>query len=286
VAWKQHVNAALRRTTGYELTKPGPRAVRRRRLSATGDRLLTAPVFVISSVRSGSTLLRVLLDSHSQVYAPHEIHLRNVGVRVNGGFTQRSLEEFGLDRRELQHLLWDRILHRELEQSGKRIFVNKTPGNVFMIDRILECWPDARFIFLLRHPAAITKSRQQVRPRDDAERNLAKIVRYCEAVQAAREAHSGHEVRYEDLTADPEVQTQRLCAFLGVPWEPAMLDYAAADHGRYRRGIGDWNEKLRSGRIHVAPPPPPVTEVPPSLRGIAAQWGYRTEATPVQSGGG
>ena len=277
------MNAALRRTTGYQLTKPGERTSRRR-TRAGGDRLLVAPVFVLSSVRSGSTLLRVLLDSHSQLYAPHEIHLRNIAVRVKGGFTERSLEEFRLDRRQLQHLLWDRMLHRELEQSGKRILVNKTPGNVFMVDRILECWPDARFIILLRHPLAIARSRQQVRPNDDEERNLAKIVRYCEAVQAARESHPGLEVRYEDLTADPAGQTRRLCEFLGVPWEPGMLDYAAADHGRYRRGIGDWNEKLRSGRIHVAPPPPPESEVPPSLHEFAAAWGYLPRARTAPAG--
>jgi Sulfotransferase family len=152
--------------------------------------------------------------------------------------------------------------------------VNKTPGNVFMVDRILECWPDARFIFLLRHPLAIVRSRQQVRPGDDPERNLAKVERYCLAVEAAREAHPGFELRYEDLTADPLAQTHRLCEFLGVPWEEGMLDYGAADHGRYRRGIGDWSEKIRSGAIQAAPPPPPASEAPPSLRAIAAGWGY------------
>ena len=66
------VNRALLRTTGYELRRP--RAANRRRQvgSASGDRLLERPAFVLSSVRSGSTLMRVLLNSHSEVHAPPE----------------------------------------------------------------------------------------------------------------------------------------------------------------------------------------------------------------------
>jgi hypothetical protein len=267
---KGRLNATLRRTTGYELRKPPSR--RRRR--ARADRLVTAPAFVLSSVRSGSTLLRVLLDSHSQIHAPHELHLRHMTLKITGRYTEKSLEAIGLDRDQLRYLLWDRVLHRELEHSGKRILVNKTPSDVFVADKLLECWPDARFIFLLRHPLAIARSRYKIRSNDDPERNVQRIMRYCRAVQAARETYPGLTVRYEDLTADPVKETQRLCEFLGVPWEPGMLDYGAVDHGRYRPGMGDWNEKLRSGRIQPAPPPPPEREVPESMREIAAAWGY------------
>ena len=81
-------------------------------------------------------------------------------------------------------------------------------------------------------------------------------------------------MRYEDLASDPAAETKRLCAFLDVEWEPGMLDYGAGDHGRYRRGIGDWNEKLKSGQVQPPPPPPPESEVPAALRPIAAAWGY------------
>ena len=48
------------------------------------DRLVTAPTFILSSVRSGSTLLRLLLDSHPDICAPHEMHLRGIGVWTRG----------------------------------------------------------------------------------------------------------------------------------------------------------------------------------------------------------
>ena len=241
------------------------------------DRLLRAPGFVLCSVRSGSTLLRVLLDSHSEICAPHELHLRNLRIRLRGRYTERSLEASGLDRRELQHLLWDRVLHRELEAGGKRILVNKTPSDAFIAGRLLECWPDARLIFLLRHPLAIARSRQRARPKDSPQRNLTRVLRFCTAVEEARRAHDGLTVRYEDLTADPAGETRRLCDFLGVAWEPEMLDYGRFEHGRFRPGLGDWSRNIRSGKIRPAGPPPPVEEVPEALRPLAAAWGYVPE---------
>jgi hypothetical protein len=226
---------------------------------------------VLSSVRSGSTLLRVLLNTHSQIHAPHELHLRNIWVKTRHHNTQWALHEMGLDPNQLTYLLWDRILQRQLERSGKRILVNKTPSDVFIADRIRECWPDARFIFLLRHPLAIARSREKIGS-EDLDDNVRRVLRYCEAVQKARDEHAGLTVRYEDLAADPAAQTQRLCEYLGLPWEREMLDYGEGEHGRYRRGIGDFSDKLKSGQVQQ--PAPPAGDVPAPQRGIAAAWGY------------
>lgn len=243
------------------------------------SRLLTAPVFILCSVRSGSTLLRVLLDSHSQIHAPPELHLRGMRVRVRGRYSQRSLNAIGLDRRELRHLLWDRVLHRELERSDKAILVNKTPSDVFIADRIRECWPDARFVFLLRHPLAIVRSRAAARGKaNEPDRNLRRVLRYGAALEAARARHPGPTLRYEDLTRDPAGETRRVCEFLGVPWEPAMLDYGRREHGAFRPGLGDWSENIRSGSVQPAAPLPAAEEVPAALRELCAAWGYLPQA--------
>ncbi len=47
-----------------------------RRPSDPRDRLVQRPCFLLSSVRSGSTLSRVILNSHSQIHSPHEMHFR------------------------------------------------------------------------------------------------------------------------------------------------------------------------------------------------------------------
>ncbi len=234
---------------------------------------MAAPVFILCTLRSGSTLLRVLLNSHSQIHAPHELHLRYISVKLDKTWSRRSMKQMGLDAGALEYLLWDRLLHRELSSSGKRLIVDKTPNNVFMVDRIRECWPDARFVFLLRHPAAIARSRQKLLGAElDHDENVDLIRRYCEALERARETHDGITVRYEELTADPRAVTRRLCGFLGVEAEPGMLEYGNFDHGPYRPGLGDPAERIKTGRVQAASPAPEI--VPDPLRAITATWGY------------
>jgi hypothetical protein len=278
VAWKKALNDAIYRRTGYQLQKVGSRKVpsprKRRDRLRPGDRLLEQPTFILCSVRSGSTLLRVLLDSHSRVHCPHEMHLRDIGVTVREGYPQRALNEVGLDEKRLQYLLWDRVLQRELDESGKELLVNKTPNDVFIVDRILECWPDARFIFLLRHPGSIARSRHNARPQDSGDRNATMVARYCNALEKARNEHEGITVRYEDLASDPAATTRRLCEFLGVEWEESMLDYGEFSHGKFRPGLGDWSHNIKSGEIQPPTPPPAPEEIHPKLVDIARAWGY------------
>ncbi|MBM0274501.1 sulfotransferase [Micromonospora tarensis] len=94
------------------------------------DRLVTSPVFVLSSIRSGSTLLRCILNTHSQLHAPHELQLVDLAVGIESRFARLAMEVAVLGTRELEHLLWDRVLHRELLRSGKPIVIDKTPTNL------------------------------------------------------------------------------------------------------------------------------------------------------------
>ena len=283
--WKKTINTALTKATGYQLEQARPAGPRKGGVSPRGrlrkgDRLVKAPVFVMCTLRSGSTLLRVLLNSHSQIHAPHELHLRYVSVSLDKKWSERSMKEMGFDQDKLRYLLWDRILHRELSGSGKPIIVDKTPNNVFMPELIRAAWPDARFIFLLRHPAAIAESRRnwfKGNPENyDEAQNHDLIRRYCEALEQTRQNYDGITVRYEDLTEDPETVTREICTFLGLEWEPGMLEYGEHDHGRYKSGLGDWSDKIKSGQVQKAKPPPP--ETPESLRPVAAKWGYLATA--------
>ncbi len=269
---KRQINAVLTRATGYQLQKPTP-ALGGPRRPRKGKRVLKQPAFVISTVRSGSTLLRVLLDSHSQIHSPHEMHLRDIQVELKSKYAERALKEVRLSREELQYVLWDWYLGRELAATGKPLLVNKTPSDVYVIDDIKAAWPDARFIFLLRHPLAVARSRHNLRPDDSEERNLTMVNRYANGVEAARQAHDGLTVRYEDLASDPARVTKELCAFLGVPWEATMLQYGERKR-RFRAGLGDWSEQIKSGEVQPPAPLPTADEVPDALKPIAVKWGY------------
>lgn len=239
-----------------------------------GDRLLENPVFVLSSLRSGSTLLRVMLNTHSQIHAPHEMHLGGLHVSFGGPFVEDAMTEIQLDEVQLEYLLWDRVLHRELTRHGKRVIVSKTPSDAFRWRRIADCWPDARFVYLLRHPAAIAESWSRARPNAPIERVVGTVLPYMKAVEDARANRDGLVVRYEDLTADPEREMRRICEFIGVVFEPAMVDYGEADHGSFKAGLGDWGDRIRSGRVHPVDRLPSREEIPDGLIEMSRIWGY------------
>jgi hypothetical protein len=251
-------------------------------IAPRAPRLVASPVFVLSSVRSGSTLLRVLLNSHPEIRAPHEMHLRTLHVQLTRPYSARAMEGLQLDRRELEHLLWDRVLHMELERSGKRVIVDKTPANALIRDRLADCWPEARFLVLLRHPGAVVSSLVNRRKKPDLDAIHREVLGYGEALEAARTelGPAGHVLRYEDLTAEPAETTRRICAFLGVEWAPGMLDYGEHDHGTFRPHMGDWSSNIKSGRIQPAREGDHYEGLPDRLAEIAERWGYRRAAQP------
>ncbi|MEV6865656.1 sulfotransferase [Streptosporangium subroseum] len=242
------------------------------------DRLLTAPVFILSPVRSGSTLLRALLGTHSMLHAPHELHVRRLSVGFGTSLSEKAMGALGHNRADLEHLLWDRVLHRELVRSGKSFIVDKTPANAFAFERIATCWPDARFVFLLRHPASIARSWHEAAPdKRTAQEAALDALRYMKTTQKARHALSGLTVRYEELTEDPTTQTRRICDFLDVPWEPQMFSYG--EQGVLQKGLGDWKDKIQSGAVQRGRDLPAPQEIPQALQSICRTWGYLPEPT-------
>ncbi|WP_199565715.1 sulfotransferase family protein [Spongiactinospora rosea] len=296
MSWKRKVNATLEGITGYNLTRaerlarkppPPPRVPRSALLpprmagdevrgpAEAADRLIPGPVFVLSAVRSGSTLLRVMLNSHSQIHAPHEMHVRRITVNLPTEPVQQAMRALGHTHSDVEHLVWDRMLHRELARSGKSILVEKTPSNVFAYRRLAACWPEAKFIFLLRHPLSIATSWHEAdpeaRPMPEAVRHTYQYMKYLEEAMGEL---SGLRLTYEQLTGDPATHTKRICAFLGVDWEPGMLHYGDHTHGDFVKGIGDWRDKIRSGTVQPGRPLPAEDEIPPELIDVCRSWGY------------
>jgi hypothetical protein len=297
MTWKSAVNHALVRTTGRMLVRAdqhdsptaapaapeptGPKQVtipvhtadEVRGPVRPEDRLLERPVFLLSPVRSGSTLLRLMLNGHSMLHAPHELHVRRLRVTPTTSLAAKAMHLLGHNEADLEHLLWDRVLHRELTISGKRFIVDKTPSNAFAFRRLQTAWPDARFIFLLRHPASIaaswTDASKGRRTRREA---VADALRYMRATERARTNLPGLTVRYEELTSDPEKVTREICDFLDIPWEAGMLAYGGEE--KFVKGVGDWSDKIRSGSVQAGRSVPRDEDVPRKLVPISRKWGY------------
>ena len=109
----------------------------------------------------------------------------------------------------------------EQAAGGATWFVDKTPRYHLVVDEIMELFPDARFVFLWRHPLAVAASVIESFGRghwnlDRYGVDLYGGVDRLVAAQARNDPRA-RSIRYEDLVADPEATTASIFEFLGLP---------------------------------------------------------------------
>jgi hypothetical protein len=220
--------------------------------------------FLIGPPRSGSTLLARMLGAHSAIHAPAEPHLltplAHLGyyARVESADYDPIIAETGirelvasLPHGEADYLAAlraysDALYGGLLERSGRPLLLDKTPAYALVLDFIARLYPDARYIVLTRHPLAVWGSYVESFFDGDhqaAHRHNPLLERYVPAIaRFLRDARvPWHRVRYEDLVQDPAAQLERVCGFLDIPYEPAMIEYGeqAETPVATTRGLGD-----------------------------------------------
>jgi hypothetical protein len=231
------------------------RYLRRRRLAGASEPAHPAP-FVVGVGRSGTTLLRLMLDSHPELAIPPETHfvpqfiqasgrLRfnpRLGVKAIAGDDNRRWNDFGLDADELR-AEFDAIEPFNTADSlrafyglyaarhGKTRWGDKTPDYVRKMKKLQNTLPEARFIHVIRdgrdaglsHNARILKrGKDPVKPREMARRWRKRIIK---SRLDAEEVEGYIEVRYEDLVTDTESVLRRVCEHVELDYHPAMLAY-------------------------------------------------------------
>jgi hypothetical protein len=201
--------------------------------------------------RSGTTLARVILDSHPAICCgPESKVLLDEPLDA-----QRLAERFKLDVAQVLAVrdastsrgeFVDRFAALCCAASGKPRWAEKTPRNVLNLRWIFDRFPEARFVHLLRDGRDVacslrTHPRHKVvdgklvpldtwRPMDECAGRWRDSLR---AVQPFLADPRVHTVRYEDLVGDPERATRGLLEFLGEPWDPRVIAHADAD-SRFR----------------------------------------------------
>jgi hypothetical protein len=108
----------------------------------------------------------------------------------------------------------------------------------------VKLYPGARYVVLTRNPLAVWSSVVDSFFDGDfeaAHRHNPILERYVPAVaRFLRERRVRlHHLRYEDLVRDPAAEGERLCAFLGVAWEPGLVEYGREGPATVGRGLGD-----------------------------------------------
>ena len=188
------------------------------------------PVFAVGSMRSGSTLLRLVLDSHPHIAVPTETGfmggLRAVKDIPHWKFGARWYERLGWSEAEVDELLrgfYSTLFARYAASRGKPRWGEKTPFHTEHVAEMARVFPDAVFVGIVRHPGAVAWSLRKFHYA------FAEGVDYWAAtnaamLSAARELGPRFALlRYEDLVADPEPVLRRLVHALGEPWSDQLL---------------------------------------------------------------
>jgi hypothetical protein len=239
------------------------------------------PVFVLCSGRSGSTLLRFLLDAHQDLACPPETRLpwlaRQLatawaviedagpsGQSADGNSADAAISAPVADglRRSL-----DPMMTAYLRRRGKRRYCDKSLGAAQQAGLLLRVWPGARFVCLYRHPMDVIASGIEASPwgltsygfepyiGSPPDNNVAALARYwvdyTTSIVAAEERFADRclPVRYEDLVTDPDGQIARIFEFIGAAPDPGIVARCfGPEHQRF--GPGDykiWNTSSVSG---------------------------------------
>jgi hypothetical protein len=127
-------------------------------------------------------------------------------------------------------------------KPDKRYFLDKTPAYALVLDFIARIYPNAKYVVLTRHPLAVFSSFAESFFDSDyqAAHDYNPITeRYVPAIaKFLRERKAPiHHVIYEHLVADPDAVMRGVFEFLGVPHEPAAIDYGKHEHEG--KGLGD-----------------------------------------------
>jgi hypothetical protein len=218
------------------------------------------PIFLVGTSRSGTTLLSRMLDSHSEIAILPETWWYVVLDRL--GCLERFTNPW--QTALFFHDVWAnlksykdpaaRVVAREaakdpkyvgptarlIERIGKayaqerqaKIWGEKTPGHALWLPQIRDLFPRAKVLFIVRDPRDVLVSYDERwndgRRDSDYVVGTAALLKYFLGYFLHRPGFSPDQIRwvkYEELVAQPAEQLEQICGFLGVEFEPAMLNF-------------------------------------------------------------
>ena len=214
---------------------------------------IPSPVFLVAAARSGAETLRLMLAQHPAIAMAPEFDFLVDAISPEGRFMKREAflrsVEFNIRFKRLglsvpQNASFSGIAHAMLEQVAATKPGAPIVGAVLQrhFDRILWLWPDARFIHLVRDGRDVAKAAVSARRAGNLWHGIADWVdtemlwdRMSHKLPADRQLS----LRYEVLASDTEYELRRICDYLGLSFDPAMLQPSQA---LQREPMGRWRK--------------------------------------------
>jgi Sulfotransferase family len=267
------------------------------------------PVFVLCNGRSGSTLLRFVLDAHPDLACPPETNLPALCAQLATVWSLIEGAPLSANRGDEPPVIpdaaiagvratMDRMVGSYLARRGKRRYCDKSLGSARFADLLLRVYPDARFLCLHRHPMDMIASGLEACPFGlsgygfepyDATSpgNTVLALARCWADNAAeimavedRFSDRCLRVRYEDLVTEPEQTAAGIFAFLDAAPAPG-ISATCFSAERERFGPGDhkiWHTSKIStdsiGRGWSIPATMIAPQVLTAINELAGKLGY------------
>lgn len=231
------------------------------------------PIFVVGAARSGTTLLRYMLCSHPRIYIPPESnfipglfrhHPRTPMQREQAIHTLNVIYQHRVFFRDWQGeypdpvafvdslpdrtpaTLLDALYRQYAQQFGAERWGDKTPIYTSHIDLLAEMFPSAQFLHIIRDGRDVALSMMKAYRKARffymdiyfAAQTWKRRVRKARASAARLGADRYFEVRYEQLTENPERVLREICDFLGEMYVPAMTEpHKVARQHHHSKGI-------------------------------------------------
>lgn len=225
-------------------------------------------VFVVGPPRSGTTLVKTVLQSHTRICGVEEetwFFLR----RDHAGFRHADVSDSEMKRlvREADSItgLFDRFAEAVKEKTGAIYFLEKTPEHALRLSFLVEHFPRSTFVFLVRDPRDGLRSAKNfpgywaTLPDED------RTGGYLETWRRSVEAYEMHAdvssvlcLRYEDVCRRPAEEVRRVLDVLELEMEPQQLDPSAYGAGYHEKvdaharlqepitakSVGAWRDEL------------------------------------------
>jgi hypothetical protein len=221
--------------------------------SSKGKTEERAPVpFIVGVGRSGTTMLRLMLDAHPDLAIPPETHfVPELIDAIDGGATPVQAVETMTEVRQWGDLhtdpadvveAWQKLGAFEAgpalrsfyeiyaERQGKPRYGEKTPAYVKNMRKIEGTLPEARFIHVIRDGRDVALSRWKRTLGDKEPAPAAQVAegwqrRIRRAQKQGSKLNHYLELRYEDLVTETEPNLRKIAEFIELDWDPVMLTY-------------------------------------------------------------